>query len=73
MANDVLAVRMPREEKRALRVLAAEADMNLTDYVLHVLRSFTAVESRALSLAKSVSEVGQNIPRERGEPVNAHN
>lgn len=62
MANDIVAFRITPEEKHALKVLSAEADMTLTDFVLHVLRENTTLQDRAKTLAKNVLLTGQKSP-----------
>ena len=60
MANDITAFRLPPAEKHALKILAAEADMTLTEYVLHVLRKYTDLKNRADQLASFVPYDEQN-------------
>jgi ATP-dependent Clp protease adapter protein ClpS len=60
-----LSVRMSPQEKRALRVLAAEDDLNVTDYVLKILRENTALSERAASFAN----VSTDMHRDSSETV----
>jgi len=60
MANNITAFRLPPAEKHALKVLAAEADMSLTTYILDVLRRNTELTLRAKKLAPDVLDIGQN-------------
>lgn len=70
MANDIVAFRLLPEEKHALKIMAAEADMTLTDYVLAILRRHTALGVRAQNLATSIRKDEQNIRKhEEAEPV----
>jgi hypothetical protein len=71
MANDIVAFRMEPEQKHALKVLAAEADMTITDYVLDILRKHTTLDQRASLLAKRVPDMGRNISEQRPEPASA--
>jgi hypothetical protein len=59
--SEMLHVRLPSDEKKALRVLAAEEDMNLTDYVLKILRENTQMKRRAVLLAKHSPHVEEEI------------
>lgn len=72
MANDITAFRLPPEEKHALKILAAEADMTLTDYVLHILREHTDLTERAKNLTKAVLHVGQTGASIDEQPVQSH-
>lgn len=71
MAQDVVAFRVDSEEKRALKILAAEADLSLTDFILRTLREHTDVKDRALSLAKRIRSDEQNILHGKQEPIHA--
>lgn len=62
MANDITAFRLLPEEKHALKVLAAQADMTLTHYVLHILRKHTDLEDLSAKLALGVRHEEQNVP-----------
>ncbi len=71
MANDIVAFRMEPEQKHALKILAAEADKTITDYVLDILREHTPLDQRASLLAKRIPDMRQSITDKRPEPASA--
>jgi hypothetical protein len=62
MLDDVLTMRISSTKKRALRIIAAEKGYkNVSEFVSAVIEEHTDVNARAILLAKSVTDMKQNV------------
>jgi hypothetical protein len=69
MMTELLSVRMDTREKHALRVLAAGENLNISEYVLKILREYTTLSQTALSLALDNPLEDQNNPTTVEQPT----
>lgn len=58
--SEMLTMRVRPEQKHALRILAADENLNISEFVLKVLRENTTFAELSLSLASRDTDVHQN-------------